>query len=154
MSLKPAMSMGAVVLLLLAACEVDLLSSRDGTSVTITYQLSGGIAGSFHEVVVYEQGKVKVTLRGIPRDADFVRSLTSQQHRELKSAVATAVAQIHGNHEPALPPADDFALSITIRDVKRKTEKTYTASAMYDAPEGYQQLQKTFEALIVKLTER
>ncbi|MBM3261851.1 MAG: hypothetical protein FJY97_00230 [candidate division Zixibacteria bacterium] len=110
--------LGLALLMMWAACRVDLISSSEGTSVSISYRLSGGIAGSLHEVSVDEQGQVKITLRGIPTDADIVKTLTPQQRRELEQAVLLATAQIKGDYEPAEPVADDFALELTLRDTK------------------------------------
>lgn len=139
--------------MLLPACNVNLVSSGDKTYVSVTYQLGGGIAGIYHEMTIDANGNARVKLINIPGNSFFTTRLSQHQLRDIKTALAIALPQIPGDYTPDQPVADGFSLTLSLRDTNNKTT-LYTATAMYNAPEGYQHIQTVFEQVIQQLFDK
>lgn len=143
----------ALLLIILPACNLDLVSSGDKSYVSVRYQLGGGIAGILHEMTIYANGNARVKLISIPGDRDFTTRLSQQQLQTIKTTLAIALPQLPPEYTPDPPVADDFSLVLTLTD-RNGTTTLYTAEAMYNAPEGYQRIQTVFEQIIQQLIDK
>ena len=145
------LAIGLALLIILPACNLDyLVGSGDRTYVSVRYQLSGGIAGIFHEMTINANGYAHVKVVTIPGNKDFTVRLSPQQLQTIKTTLATAIPQLPAEYTPDQPVADDFSLVLTLTDRNNNTS-VYTAAAMYNAPEGYQLIQTVFEQVIQQL---